>query len=55
MKKIKILKPTHDIPIHDILNLYRKELGEKNLKKNPSVENKIIEQNKRFFNHIGVC
>lgn len=55
MKKIKILKPAHEIPINDILNLYRKELGGKNLKKNPTAENKIIEQNKRYFNHIGVC
>ena len=55
MKKIKILKPAHEIPINDILNLYRKELRGINLKKNPTAENKIIEQNKRYFNHIGVC
>ena len=55
MKKIKILKPIHKIPINEILNVYKKELRRDNLINNPTVENKIIEQNKKYFNHIGVC
>jgi hypothetical protein len=55
MKKIKILKPIHKIPINEILKVYRKELRRDNLISNPTIENKIIEQNKKYFNHIGVC
>jgi len=54
MKKIKIARPKYQIPIDTLLKLYRKELGSYKLKTDPSKENIIIEENKKFFNHIGI-
>ena len=54
MKRIKIKKPVYKIPLENILSLYKIELNTKILKKDPSYENKIIEENKRYFSHIGV-
>ena len=54
MKRIKIKKPVYKIPLENILTLYKRELNTKILKNDPSYENKIIEENKRYFSHIGV-
>ncbi len=54
MKRIKIKKPVYNIPLENILTLYKRELNTKILKNDPSYENKIIEENKRYFSHIGV-
>ena len=54
MKKIKISRPSYQIPLEKLLNVYRKELRSDKLKSKPSKENLIIEKNKIFFNHIGV-
>ena len=54
MKRIKIKKPIYKIPIENIINLYKRELNTQILKNDPSYENKIIEENKRYFSHIGV-
>ena len=55
MKKIKISRPAFQIPLESLLKIYRKERRTDKLKSHPSEENIIIEDNKRFFNHIGVC
>ena len=54
MKRIKIKKPIYKIPLENIINLYKRELNTQMLKNDPSYENKIIEENKRYFSHIGV-
>tara|TARA_Y100000996_G_C22278961_1_gene543239 strand:+ start:59 stop:262 length:204 start_codon:yes stop_codon:yes gene_type:complete len=54
MKKIKISRPGYQIPLKNLLNIYRKELRSEKLNSKPSKENLIIEKNKIFFNHIGV-
>ena len=54
MKRIKLKKPVYKIPLENILSLYKRELNTKILKNDPSYENKIIEENKRYFSHIGV-
>lgn len=54
MKKIKISRPGYQIPLENLLNIYRKELRSEKLNSKPSKENLIIEKNKIFFNHIGV-
>ena len=54
MKRIKIKKPIYKIPLENIINLYKRELNTQILKNEPSYENKIIEENKRYFSHIGV-
>ena len=54
MNKIKISRPKYRIPLKDILDLFRKELNAEILNKSPSEINKIIEKNKKYFNHIGV-
>ena len=54
MKRIKIKKPIYKIPLKNIISLYKRELNTQILKNNPSHENKIIEENKRYFSHIGV-
>ena len=54
MKKIKISRPNYEIPLENLLNLYRKELKSDKLQSKPSKENLIIEENKIFFNHIGI-
>ena len=54
MKKIKISRPGYKIPLENLLNLYRKELRSDKLQSEPSKENLIIENNKIFFNHIGI-
>ena len=55
MKKIKITRPGYQIPLEKLLKVYRKELRSEKLNSKPSKENLIIEKNKFFFNHIGVC
>ena len=55
MKKIKISRPSYKIPLENLLNLYRNELKSDKLQSEPSKENLIIEKNKIFFNHIGIC
>ena len=55
MKKIKISRSGYQIPLKNLLNVYGKELRSDKLNSKPSKENMIIEKNKIFFNHIGVC
>ena len=54
MKRIKIKKPAYKVPLENILSLYKRELNSRELNNNPSYENKIIEENKKYFSHIGV-
>ena len=39
--------------IKSLIALYKRELNTKILKSDPSYENKIIEENKMYFSHIG--
>ena len=54
MKRIKIKKPNHKVPLENMLSLYKRELNTRTLESNPSYENKIIQENKKYFSHIGV-
>ena len=51
MKRIKI-KTNLQNSLENIISLYKRELNTQILKNNPSYENKIIEENKRYFSHI---
>ena len=55
MKKLKLVDQVIKFPLEKLLNVYRKELRSDKLNSKPSKENLIIEKNKIFFNHIGVC
>ena len=46
MKKIKISRPAFQIPLENLLKIYRRELRTDKLKSHPSEENNIIENNK---------
>ena len=54
MKRVKIKRPAFKVPLKNIINLYERELNTKVLKSNPIIENKIIEENKKYFSHIGI-
>jgi len=47
MKKVKI-------PLEFLFKLFGDELGVKNTFKKNTESEKIIEQNKKYFNHIGL-
>tara|TARA_Y100000816_G_C25687491_1_gene363824 strand:+ start:264 stop:410 length:147 start_codon:yes stop_codon:yes gene_type:complete len=47
MKKVKI-------PLEFLFKLFGDELGAKNTFEKDTESEKIIEQNKKYFNHIGI-